>query len=225
MKRQALTPVSASIRLFRTTAASSLMSQRTLQTLTFTTPLWRATRGSRSRGATRREGGAEVAAGRGRCPEAPRSAAAPAATSHTVPPTPRCPTSLSAAARVATTSASPPGTPTTPSAARKPKVLLWEATASSPLPQPAAFRRGLPPRPSAPPAAQKGSKRWPCQAARSSLTLKGLMTVLERMSYCPLQRVGSRGASSSLSTPRTTLIMQKQVTIKASISALTAFLF
>lgn len=189
MTRQALTPISASIRLFATTAASSLTSQRTLQTLKFTTPLWRATMGSRSRGLTQSEGGAEAGAGRGRCLEAPRSAVAPAATSPTVPPTPRCLTCLSVPARVPTTSAAPPGTPTTPSAAPNP-----EATASSRLPQPAAFRLRLPPRPSVSPTAQKSSSRWRCQAARSSLTLKGLMTVMERLNYCPSQKDGSGGA-------------------------------
>ncbi|CAG11981.1 unnamed protein product [Tetraodon nigroviridis] len=99
-KSQALTPISALIRLSGTTPTSSLTSRRTLPTLTFTTPLWRATRGSPSRAPTPREGGAEAGAGagRGRCLEAPRSAAAPAATSHTVPPTPRCLTCLSAPA-------------------------------------------------------------------------------------------------------------------------------
>lgn len=135
-----------------------------------------------------------MAAGRGRCLEAPRSAVAPAATSHTVPPTPRCLTCPSAPARVPTTSAAPPGTPATPSAARKPEALLWEARASSLLPQPVAFRLRLPPRPSPSLIAQKSSRRSRCQAARSSPTLKGPMTVLERMSYCRLQKDGSRGA-------------------------------
>lgn len=174
MKRQTSTPISASIRLFTTTAASSLTSRRTLQTLKFTTPLWRALR---SHGLTRREADVEVGAGTGRSPEAPRSAVARAATSHTVPPTPRCLTCLSAPARAATTLAAPPGTPTTP----KPKALLQGVRASSLLPQPVAFRPSLPPRQSVSLIAQKSRKSWHCRAARSSPTLKELMTVWEKM--------------------------------------------
>lgn len=174
MKRQTPAPISAWIRLFTTTAASSLTSPRTLQTLKFTTPLWRALR---SRGLTRREADAEVGARTGRSPEAPRSAVARAATSHTVPPTPRCLTCLSAPARVATTLAAPPGTPTT----LKPKALQQGVRASSLLPQPVAFRPSLPPHQSVSLIAQKRRKPSHCPAARSSPTLKELMTIWEKM--------------------------------------------
>lgn len=128
-----------------------------------------------------------------RCLEAPRRAAAQAATSHTVPPTLRCLTCLSVPARALTTSAAPRETPRNPTAvlleeaAHKPKVFLQGVTPSSLLSRQAGFRirlAGLPPHLSASPIAQASSRHSPTTAfsapARSSLTLKGLTTVLER---------------------------------------------
>lgn len=128
-----------------------------------------------------------------RCLEAPRRAAAQAATSHTVPPTLRCLTCLSVPARAPTTSAAPQETPRTPSAvqlegaAHKPKVFLQGVTPSSLLSRQVGFRihlAVLPPRLSVSPIAQTSSKHSPTTVfsapARSSLTLKGLTTVLER---------------------------------------------
>lgn len=73
-----------------TTAASSATSQRTLRTLRATTPPWRARTGCRPPAPSPRGRGAGVETGR--CLAAPPPAAAPAATSHKVPPAPRCPT-------------------------------------------------------------------------------------------------------------------------------------
>lgn len=134
--------------------------------------------------------------GRGKCLEAPQRAVALAATFHTVPPMPHYLTCLSVPVRALTTSAAPPETLMTrwavplEEAALKPKVFLQGVTPSSLLPQQPAFRRGsatLLPRLSVFLIAQRSSKHSLCHKtvfsvpARSSLTLKGLMIVLERV--------------------------------------------
>lgn len=130
---------------------------------------------------------------RERCLEAPRPAVAQAATFHTVPPTLHCLTCLSVPARALTTSAAPPETPMTPSAVlqeeavHKPKVFLQGVTASSLLSRQVGFRATLPPRLSVSLIVQTSSKRSLCLTtvlsvpARSSVTLKGLTTVLQRL--------------------------------------------
>lgn len=134
--------------------------------------------------------------GRERCLGAPQPAVALVATFHTVLPMPRCLTCLSVAARAPTTSAAPPETSMTLSAvlleeaAPKPKVFLQEVTPSSLPSQQVGFRTcsaTLPPYMAVSLIAQRSSKHCLCLTtlfsvpARSSLTSKELMTVLERV--------------------------------------------
>jgi len=131
---------------------------------------------------------------RERCLEAPRPAVALVATFRTAPPALHCLTCLSVPVRALTNSAASPETPTSPSAAlleeaaHKPKVILQGVTPSCLSSQRAGFRRcssTLPARLSVSLITETSSQHALCHTtvfsvpARSSLTLKGLMKVLE----------------------------------------------
>lgn len=152
MKRQRVAWLWVLIRSFRSTAAFTLTSQRTLQTLRITTPHWRARMAFCHHVLNWRETDVEARAERERCLEAPRPAVAQVATFHTVPPTLRCLMCHSVLVRVLTTSAASPETLRSPSAvpreqaAHKPKVPLQGVTASSLLFPQVAFRASVPPR-------------------------------------------------------------------------------
>lgn len=151
---------------------------------------------------TSREVDVGVGAGRESCPEAPRPAVALVATFHTVPPMPHCLTCLSVPVRALTTSAARPETSKTPlvvlleEAAPKPKVFLqgvthWSLPAETLhlLPQQVSSISSSTIRccPSVFQITQTQIKHSLCLTtvssvlARSSLTLKGLMTVLARV--------------------------------------------
>lgn len=161
-----------------------------------------------------------------RCLEAPRPAAALVVTFHTVLPMPHCLTCLSVPARALTTSAAPPEIHMTPSAALlekaapKPKVFLQGVTPSSLLSQQVGLRIcSSTPRLSVFLIAQT-SRKYSLflktvfsVPARSSLTLKGLMILLERGNWHVSQRNGSRRVWNSLQTRRRNQIIQKHVTL------------
>lgn len=158
-------------------------------------PLWRPRRGFYPPALTQREAGVEVEVERERRPEVPQPAVALVATFHTVPPMPHYPICLLVPVRALTTSAAPSETPRTPSA-----VLLEEAA-----PKPKVFLQGV--IPSSLRSHQVGICSTTCRTphlsvflivqtssrhslcltavfsapAWSSLTLKGLVTVLERV--------------------------------------------
>lgn len=163
----------------------------------------------------------EVGAETKGCLEAPQPAAALVATFHTVPPTLRCLTCLSAAVRALTTLAAPPENPMTlleallEEAAPKPKVSLQGVTPSSLRSQRVGFRT-LPPRLSVSLIAETSTTVL-SMPARSSVTLKELMTVLETVIWHILQKDGSRRVwkkkhvTLAINTPLMSLVLSTHV--------------